>query len=109
MFGESHAKQLRQIPLADNTVGRRIDDISDDLCDQLVSQMCTSKFALQVGEATDVAKDAHLIAYVGYVQENNIIEDILFSKPIFGKATSSEIFNIIDNFFDDNSMLWFVE
>lgn len=60
--------------------------------------MRTSKFALQGDEATDVAKDAHLIAYVRYVQENNIIEDILFCKPIPGKATSSEIFNIIDNF-----------
>lgn len=67
MFGESYAKQLRQIPLADNTVGRRIDDISEDLCNQLVSRMRTSKFAIQINKATDVTKDAHLIAYVRYV------------------------------------------
>ncbi|XP_077295446.1 zinc finger BED domain-containing protein 5-like [Arctopsyche grandis] len=54
-FGESYAKQLRQIPLADNTVGRRINDISEDICDQLVSRLCTSKFAIQVDEATDIA------------------------------------------------------
>ena len=64
MFGESYAKKLLQIPLSDNTVSRRINDISEDICDQLVSRVRTSKFAIQVDEATDVAKDAHLIAYV---------------------------------------------
>ena len=86
------------------TVIRRADcdnncnNISEDLCDQLISRLRTSKFALQVDEATDVAKEAHLIAYVRYVAENNIIEDILFCNPIPGKATSNEIFNIIDTF-----------
>ncbi|XP_015910101.2 zinc finger BED domain-containing protein 5-like, partial [Parasteatoda tepidariorum] len=77
MFGQSYANQLRQIPVADITIGRRIDDISEDLCDQLVSRMRFSKFAAQEDEATDVAKDAHLIAYVRYVDDTNITEDIL--------------------------------
>ncbi|XP_077291335.1 zinc finger BED domain-containing protein 5-like [Arctopsyche grandis] len=106
MFGESYAKQLRQIPLADNTVGRRINDISEDILYQLVSRLCTSKFAIQVDEATDIAKDAHLIAYVRYVADNNILEDILFCKPILGKTTSIEIFNIIDSFFEENDIKW---
>jgi hypothetical protein len=106
MFGESYAKQLRQIPLADNTVGRRINDISEDICDQLVSRLRTSKFAIQVDEATDIAKDAHLIAYVRYVGENNILEDILFCKPIPGRTTSIEIFNIMDSFFEENDITW---
>lgn len=106
MFGEPYAKQLRQIPLADNTVGRRINDISEDICDQLVSRLRTSKFAIQVDEATDIAKDAHLIAYVRYVAENNILEDILFCKPIPGKTTSIEIFNIMDSFLEENDITW---
>ncbi|XP_015911765.2 zinc finger BED domain-containing protein 5-like [Parasteatoda tepidariorum] len=106
MFGQSYANQLRQILLADNTIGRRIDDIADDLCDQLVSRMRTSKFAIQVDEATDVAKDAHLIAYVRYVDDTNIIEDILFCKPIPVRATSNEIFKIIDRFFNENDKMW---
>ena len=93
MFGESYAKKLRQIPLSDNTVSRRINDISEDICDQLVSRVRTLKFAIQVDEATDVAKDAHLIAYVRYVEETDVIEDILFCKPIPEKATANEIFN----------------
>ena len=106
MFGEPYAKQLRPIPPADNAVGRRINDISEDTCDQLVSQMRTSKFAIQVDEATDVAKDAHLIAYVRYVEETDIIADILFCKPIPDKATSNGIFDKIKRFFDKNDIMW---
>ncbi|XP_029655586.1 protein FAM200A-like [Octopus sinensis] len=74
MFGESYAKQLQQIPLADNTVARRIDDISEDLCDQLVSRLRNCKFAIQVDEGADINKNAHLIAYVRYAEEKNNIE-----------------------------------
>ena len=82
MFGEPYAKQLRQIPLADNTVGRRINDIFEGICNQLVFRMHTSKFTIQVDESTDVAKDAHLIAYVRYVEETDIIEgDPFLRKP----------------------------
>jgi hypothetical protein len=47
-------KELRKIPLVDNTVGRRISYISEDLCDQLIDQFKTSRFALQIDESTDV-------------------------------------------------------
>ncbi|XP_029656010.1 zinc finger BED domain-containing protein 5-like [Octopus sinensis] len=73
MFGESYAKQLQQIPLADNTVARRIDDISEDLCDQLVSRLRNCKFAIQVDEGADINKNAHLIAYVRLLKKNGSI------------------------------------
>ncbi|XP_026481385.1 zinc finger BED domain-containing protein 5-like [Ctenocephalides felis] len=106
MFGESYADQIKSIPLADNTVERRISDISDDLCDQLIEKIKLSSFALQVDETTDVAKDAHLITYIRHVMENDIREELLFCKAIEGKATASEIFNIIDNFFIEKGILW---
>jgi hypothetical protein len=41
-------------------VGRRVLDVSWKLCDKLIDQFKTSCFALQVDEATDIVKDAHL-------------------------------------------------
>jgi len=34
------------------------------LCDQLINELKTSRFTLQVDEKTDVVKDTHLIIYV---------------------------------------------
>jgi hypothetical protein len=35
MLGESYAKDIRETPLVNSPAGRRIWDISEDLCDQL--------------------------------------------------------------------------
>lgn len=63
-YAAEHNDQLKVIPFADNTVGRRISDISEDLCGQLIEKVKLPSFVLQVDEATDVFKDAHLITYV---------------------------------------------
>ncbi|XP_066978963.1 zinc finger BED domain-containing protein 5-like [Macrobrachium rosenbergii] len=105
MLGESSANKLRSIPLADNTVGRRISD-SGDLSDQLTDALKYSHFGLQVDEATDVVKDAHLISYVRYISANEIKEDLLFCEPRVGRATAAEVFNMIDNFFSEHGINW---
>jgi len=38
------------------------------------------------------------ITYVRYVFENDIREDFLFCRPIDGRATSLEVFNILTTF-----------
>lgn len=52
----------------------RINDIPEDLCDQLISSLRTSKLSIQVDEATDVATDGNLIAYIRYIAKTNIIK-----------------------------------
>jgi hypothetical protein len=72
VFAESDAKECRKIPLSDNNMRERTIDTSQDLCDQRSDQFETSRFALQVHEATHVIKDAHLITYVRYVMKIDI-------------------------------------
>jgi len=59
-LGELYAKELLKIILAGNTVGRRISDISEDLCDQLTDHLKTSRFALRVAELIHVMYIYHL-------------------------------------------------
>jgi hypothetical protein len=56
MLGESYTKQLWKIPLAYNTVGRRISDILEDLCNQVTDLFKISLFAVQIHEVSDVVK-----------------------------------------------------
>jgi hypothetical protein len=39
VLGDSYVKELQKISLADNTVGRIMLDISEDICDQLIDQL----------------------------------------------------------------------
>jgi hypothetical protein len=47
MFGGSYAtEELQKILLAENTTGRRISDVSEDLCDILTDQLKISHSAI---------------------------------------------------------------
>jgi putative heme degradation protein len=58
--------------------------------------------ALQVDEEANVLKVGWLITYVQCVAENEISKHWLFCKPIDGRATSLEVFSLIDGFLGKN-------
>ncbi|GFX59809.1 zinc finger BED domain-containing protein 5 [Trichonephila clavipes] len=66
MFGGNFAKELQSIPLSNDTVSRRIDDIAEDVEQQLFGKLRDKLFSIQLDEATDSNKDAHFIAYVRF-------------------------------------------
>jgi hypothetical protein len=56
---------------------------------------------LQLDEATDVVKAAHLIIYIRNVLESDIKEDLLFCKPTRVTAISLEVFSVINRFLEE--------
>ncbi|GFW14846.1 SCAN domain-containing protein 3 [Trichonephila clavipes] len=66
MFVDNFAKELQSIPLSNDTVSRRIDDIAEDVEQQLFGKLRDKLFSIQLDEATDSNKDAHFIAYVRF-------------------------------------------
>ena len=46
---------------------RRIGDMALDIHDQLIDRTKQREFSLQLDEATDGSRDAHLICYVRFV------------------------------------------
>jgi tetrahydromethanopterin S-methyltransferase subunit F len=56
MHGENYGEDLKTIPLSNNTAMRRIESISEDIMQQLLTRIKRSpKFALRIDESTDVA------------------------------------------------------
>ncbi|GFS76105.1 SCAN domain-containing protein 3 [Trichonephila clavipes] len=78
MFGDNFAKELQSIPLSNDTVSRRIDDISEDVEQQLFCKLRDKLFSIQLDEATDSNKDAHFIAYVRFWDGTSAVEELLF-------------------------------
>ena len=61
-----------------------------------------NEFSLQLDEATTSIsnKDAYLICYVRFIDnDDNIVEDLLFCKPILKNCRAHELFAILNNFF----------
>ncbi|XP_053194079.1 protein FAM200A-like [Scomber japonicus] len=107
MIDKKAADELKKVPLLNNTVSRRIDDMSDDITEQVVNKIKQAgQFALQLDEMTDVSGDAQLLAFVRYKDVSDINEHILFCKRLPGKTTGEEMFHVIDSFFKEHDVQW---
>ncbi|XP_050527868.1 zinc finger BED domain-containing protein 5-like [Daktulosphaira vitifoliae] len=106
MVDEKTANLISSVPLSNNTVRNRIQDLSHDVKDTLISRISQTKFSLQLDESTDVAGLAVLMTFVRYELSGSFHEDILFCKPLPSSTSGSVIFFMLDAFFIENSIPW---
>ncbi|GFS59115.1 zinc finger BED domain-containing protein 5 [Nephila pilipes] len=99
VLGESYSKQVESVSLSNNTVKRRINNITDDIELELISrlQACNVN-ELQLDESTDVAGLAILLVFVRYDFNKKIEENLLLCESVSINTTGENIFNCIDNF-----------
>lgn len=80
--------------------------MAEDLNDQLIEKIKNKAFGLQLDEATDINKNAHLICYVRFIDDDEMVEDLLFLKNITASAKAQDLFEILDNFMSENTLDW---
>ena len=91
--------KLKEIPLSNNTVSRRIDAISNDIKAQLLERLKQTYFAIQLDESTDIAGKAQLLVYVRYCWSGEMIENFMFCYEMQGRTTGLDVFNVLCDFF----------
>lgn len=71
MFGEKHFNKINATPLLNDTVCRRIKDISNDIEETIIKGINDSQpFSIQVDKSTDVSQLAVLIVISRYLKKN---------------------------------------
>ena len=76
MLGKEAEVKLSQIPLSNDTISDRIEDMYKDILAQVVADLISSpaKFSLQLDETTDVSNLSQLAVFVRYVKDDVIKE-----------------------------------
>lgn len=109
VLGNGLEKKLAAVSLSDNTVQRRIADMSVDIKDQVVSEIKAAKFgifSIQLDESTDVSSCAQLLVFVRYVHAGAIKEEFLFCSPLETTSKGSDILAKVNTFFETNGLSW---
>ena len=91
----SGASKMKDIPLSNGTVERRISDTAEDTEKQLATKINKSElFALQLDASTDIQNSSILLPYVRYIDRDgsDMKEGILSVSPLPTHTTSSDIF-----------------
>uniref|UniRef100_A0A5S6QNT9 Uncharacterized protein n=1 Tax=Trichuris muris TaxID=70415 RepID=A0A5S6QNT9_TRIMR len=71
-----------KIPLSNNTVQRRIDEMANNVEDALCSSLRTTQFSLQIGESCLSGNEALLLAYVRFIKDVNLVQELLFANEL---------------------------
>ncbi len=83
VLGGDNEKKNQQLPLSDNTVPRRIEEMSTDIKEQVISEIKDAGlFALQLDESIDVPSSSQLLAFTRYVHDGKFKEEIIFCHPL---------------------------
>ena len=99
MCGDNVASKLQSVSLSNDTVKSRIADLSLNIKNQMVARMKKAgKWSNQLDQSTDTGKNAQLMVYVRYEGDIDLEEEFLFCTPLTITATGAYIFNVVDNF-----------
>ncbi|XP_037699832.1 SCAN domain-containing protein 3 isoform X2 [Choloepus didactylus] len=99
MLGESAARKVAQVPLSNDTIARRIQELANDMEDQLIEQIKLAKyFSLQLDECRDIANMIILLVYVRFEYDDDIKEEFFFSASLPTNTTSSELYEAVKNY-----------
>ena len=108
VFGEQAIAKLNAVSLSNNTIKRRIEEMSDDIADQVLAEIKESKFgfAIQLDESTDITNYCQLLVYVRYAQTNIMKTELLLNHEVSTTTKGKDIFDILDSFFKKNGLDW---
>lgn len=98
------AAVLKSIPLSNDTVRRRIDEMGTDVEKQLVKILQCNKFSIQIDESTLPSNEALLLMYVRYIQEGEICEELAAAEILKTHTTGEQIFKTIKGYFIQNKI-----
>ena len=95
---------LKAIPLSNSTVQRRIDEMAENVKDRLCALLQSKAFSLQIDEATLPDNSSLLLAYVRYLDEGKLHQELLFASTLDTYTKGQSIFATVEDFFRNKNI-----
>ncbi|CAH1998194.1 unnamed protein product [Acanthoscelides obtectus] len=95
---------IKRIPLSNNTVERRIDEMNSDIDSFLCTYLQTTHFSMQLDESTLPDNAALLLAYVRFIMNQEIYEELLFARTLITDTKAESIFHDLKDYFIEKAI-----
>ena len=107
MIGPNAVKDVAKLRLRDNTIARRIKDMSVDIENNILEKVRISvRFALQVDESTNISGHAQLLRMCALSMAKRSEKIFLFWKRLPVNTTGKEIFRVTSDYFKKKGLEW---
>ncbi|CAH1970114.1 unnamed protein product [Acanthoscelides obtectus] len=95
---------IKRIPLSNNTVERRIDEMGSDIESFLCNYLQTTHFSIQLDESTLPDNAALLLVYVRFIMNQEIYEELLFARSLITDTKGESIFHVLKDYFIEKAI-----
>ncbi|CAK1593401.1 unnamed protein product [Parnassius mnemosyne] len=76
------ADVILKIPLSNNSVQRRIDEMAENIEESLCNHLKTSQFSIQLDESILPTNEALLLFFVRFTKDEKICQELLFARNL---------------------------
>lgn len=80
---------------------RRIDEMAQSVEELLCEYLKATKFSIQLDKSTLPGNEALLLAYIRFVKEENICQELLFAKNLVTDTKGESIYHTSEEFFKE--------